>query len=92
MYKKAEARERTAAKRNLEQYQRCRIIKLLDNLNFTDHQIIENFEVTHEYLQNLKTDIAAAPKRITRLRHTLSPEQIAGTFFYPCFFKSLTGL
>ena len=77
MYKKGEARAKATAQQRFEQAQRFSVIRMLDKLHLTDNQIIESLDITYEFVQNVKKDLAAAPKRIVRLRHTLSPEQIA---------------
>ena len=84
MYKKgAEAqrkeslRKEIAAMQRLERSQRFTVIELLDAATLTEEQIKKVFEVTSDFIQVIKNDLLAAPKKISRLKKTLTAEQIA---------------
>ena len=77
MYKKGETRGEAKERAKAEQKERFMVIKLLDAKLLTEAQIINNCEVTAEFLQTVKKDLMAAPRRIARLRQTMSALQIA---------------
>ena len=75
---KAEARRKEVeAQKRLEQTQRFTVIELLDAATLTEDQIQKVFEVTAEFIQDIKNDLVVAPKKIARLKKTLTAEQIA---------------
>lgn len=73
MYKKAEAK----AQKRFEQNQRFTVISLLDIPSLTEAQIIVAVGVSAEMIHHIKKDLAAAPKKIARLKEKLSTQQIA---------------
>lgn len=88
MYKKGEAKtearlqkefakQRAEAQKRLERNQRFTVIELLDAATLTEEQIKKVFEVTSDFIQDVKNDLLAAPKKITRLKKTMKAEQIA---------------
>ena len=77
MYKKGEAKAETRLQKQLEQNQRFTVIGLLDTIHLTDEQIITICSVTAEFIKAIKKDLIAAPKKIARLKKTLTTEQIA---------------
>ena len=79
MYKKGEAKtearlqkefakQRAEAQKRLERNQRFTVIELLDADTLTEEQIKKVFEVTTDFIQDVKNDLLAAPKKITRLK------------------------
>ena len=76
-------RLRDEAQKRLEQTQRFTVVELLDASLLTEAQIIKVFEVTQEFMHTVKKDLAAAPKKIARLKKTLSAEQIAHALNLP---------
>jgi hypothetical protein len=90
MYKRAEAKgekllqlEREKARKRLEQNQRFTVIGLLDIGNLTEIQIITVCAISSEMIHQVKKDLAAAPKKIARLKEKLSVEQIADQLNLP---------
>jgi hypothetical protein len=77
MYKRGEAKAKTSFQKSLEQNQRFTVIGLLDITNLTEIQIITSFGVSAEMIHGVKKDLAAAPKKIARLKEKMSAEQIA---------------
>ncbi len=76
-------RQREEVQKRLEQTQRFTVVELLDASLLTEAQIIKVFEVTQEFIHTVKKDLATAPKKITRLKKTLSAEQIARSLNLP---------
>ena len=70
-------REREEALKRLELNQRFTVIQMLDIGTLTEDQIIKVFDVTAAFIEIVKKDLAAAPKKIARLKKTLSAEKIA---------------
>lgn len=79
MYKKAVAAQQVERERT----QRFTVIGVIDTYNSTDAQIISTFGYTPEFIQSVKKDMAAAPKKIERLKKTKSAAQIAETLNLP---------
>lgn len=77
MYQKAETIQKAIAQREREQYQRFTVIGFLDIPNLTEAQIITTMGISAEIMQIIKKDLAAAPKKIDRLKSKLSAQQIA---------------
>lgn len=77
MYKKGEAKAKENFQKRVDQNQRFTVIGLLDATALTDAQIITICNVPTELMHAVKKDLAAAPAKITRLRKTLSAQQIA---------------
>ena len=77
MYKKAEAKAAIRLRYEREQTQRFTVIGLLDTTNLTEAQIISVFGIPSEVISLAKKDLAAAPKKIARLKQKLSVKQIA---------------
>ena len=73
MYKRAEAK----AQKRLEQNQRFTVVGLLDIATLTEVQIITACNISTDMIQTVKKDLAAAPKKIARLKSKMSAEQIA---------------
>ena len=67
----------TLLQKRLEQNQRFTLIGLLDITTLTEVQIITACNVSADMIQAVKKDLAAAPKKIARLKGKLSAEQIA---------------
>lgn len=79
MYKKAVAAQQVERERT----QRFTVIGVIDTYNSTDAQIINTFGYTPEFIGSVKKDMAAAPKKIDRLKKTKSAAQIAETLNLP---------
>ena len=71
------ATQREITQKHLEQNQRFTVIGLLDITSLTEMQIITAVNVSAEMVQLIKKDLAAAPKKIARLKGKMSAEQIA---------------
>ena len=65
------------AQRHLEQQQRFIVIRLLDAGILTEAEMIQEYEVTAAFIETVKKDIMAAPKKIDRLKKTFNTQQIA---------------
>jgi hypothetical protein len=77
MYKRGEKKAEARLTKRLEQNQRFTVIGLLGIENLTEIQMITGFGLTAEMIHQVKRDLAAAPKKIARLKEKLSVEQIA---------------
>jgi hypothetical protein len=84
MYKKGVAAQKTKdqlalekAQKQLEQKQRFSVIRLFDTTNLSEGQIISVLDVSPAFIQAIKKDLIAAPKKIARLKKTWATEQIA---------------
>lgn len=91
MYKKGEAntearlqkkmaQQRAEAEQQLaeaEQQRRFTVIRLLDTTVLTEEQIIKICDISTDFVQTIKMDLAAAVKKIARLKKTTSIERIA---------------
>lgn len=80
MYKKAEAKAETrlaAQQAEAERRLRFTVIRLIETTSLTEDQIIKACDVLPEFVQNIKMDLAAATKKIARLKKTMSAEKIA---------------
>ncbi len=77
MYQRGEAKAESRLLKLLEQKERFTVIGMLDIAHLTDAQIITITTVTIEMLQQIKKDLAAAPKKIARLKEKFSSAQIA---------------
>jgi hypothetical protein len=73
MYKKAEAIQQ----KRFEQNQRFSVIRSLDTKAMTEEQIMTVLDVTKEFVQSIQMDLAAAPKKIARMKKSKSAELIA---------------
>jgi hypothetical protein len=73
MYKKGEAK----AEKRFEQSQRLAVIRLLDTTTLTEAQIVNVLNVTENFVQSIQMDLAAASKKMARLKKTASVESIA---------------
>jgi hypothetical protein len=73
MYKKGEAK----AEKRFEQNQRLAVIRLLDTTTLTKAQIVNVLNVTEDFVQSIQMDLAAASKKMARLKKTASVESIA---------------
>jgi superfamily II DNA helicase RecQ len=71
------AAQQAAAQKRLEQNQRFTVIGLLDITTLSEVQMITSFGVSAEMIHGVKKDLAAAPKKIARLKEKMSVEQIA---------------
>jgi hypothetical protein len=77
MYKRGEKKAEDRLTKRLEQNQRFTVIGLLDIGNLTEIQIITVCAISSEMIHQVKKDLAAAPKKIARLKEKLLVEQIA---------------
>ena len=77
MYKKGAARAQAEADKRQEQKQRFMVVRLLEAKTLTEKEIMDEYEVTSDFIQQVKKDLLAAPRRIARLRRTMSALQIA---------------
>lgn len=77
MYQRGEAKAETRLLKLLEQNKRFTVIGMLDIAHLTDTQIITITGVSTETLHQIKKDLAAAPKKIDRLKSKLFAAQIA---------------
>jgi predicted DNA-binding protein (UPF0251 family) len=80
MYKKAEAKNevRLAAQRaEAEKKMRFAVIRLLDTKTMTEEQIMDVLDVSKEFVQTIQIDLAAATKKIARLKTIKAAEKIA---------------
>jgi hypothetical protein len=77
MYQKGKAKAETRLQKELEQKQRFSVIRLFDSTTLSENQIINVLEVSPAFIQAIKKDLIAAPKKIARLKKTLTAEQIA---------------
>ncbi len=80
MYKKAEAKNeaRLAAQRaEAEKKMRFAVIRLLDTKTMTEEQIMDVLDVSKEFVQTIQIDLAAATKKIARLKTTKAADKIA---------------
>jgi hypothetical protein len=73
MYKKAEAIQQ----KRFEQNQRFNVIRLIDTMMATEAQIVKTLDVPHTYVQSILMDLAAAPKKIARMKKSKSAGKIA---------------
>lgn len=86
MYKKGVAAQQALIlqkQHEVEKTQRFTVVGVIDTYNSTDAQIISTFGYTPEFIQSVKKDMAAAPKKIERLKKTKSAAQIAETLNLP---------
>jgi hypothetical protein len=72
MYKKAEAIQQ----KRFEQNQRFNVIRLIDMM-MPEAQIVKALDVPHTFVQSIQMDLAAAPKKIARMKKAKSAEYIA---------------
>jgi hypothetical protein len=77
MYKKAEAKTEERLQKRFEQNQRFSVIRSLDTKAMTEEQIMNVLDVTKEFVQSIQMDLAAAPKKIARMKKSKAAEQIA---------------
>jgi hypothetical protein len=76
-------RLRLEAQARLVSQQRFSIINLLDVAVLSDVQIMKVLDVSEAMVHHVKKDLAAAPKKIARLKEKLSAEQIAQQLSLP---------
>jgi hypothetical protein len=72
MYKKAEAIQQ----KRFEQNQRFNVIRLIDMM-MPEAQIVKALDVPHTFVQSIQMHLAAAPKKIARMKKAKSAEYIA---------------
>jgi hypothetical protein len=84
MYKKGEAKtearyQQKMAEQRAEADQQLRfaVIRLLDTKTLTEAQIMNVLNVSEGFVQSIQMDLAAASKKIARLKKTASAESIA---------------
>ena len=77
MYKRGMVKAEAQLQKRFEQNQRFTVIGLLDITTLSEVQIITACNVSADMIQSVKKDLAAAPKKIARLKEKLSVEQIA---------------
>jgi hypothetical protein len=77
MYQRGAAKTETFMQKLLQQKERFTVIGMLDIAHLTDAQIMTITGISTEILHQIKKDLAAAPKKIDRLKSKLSAQQIA---------------
>jgi predicted DNA-binding protein (UPF0251 family) len=84
MYKKGEAKTEArlevkiaAARAEAEKKTRFTVIRLLDTNTLTEEQIMKACDVSQTFVQSIQMDLAAAPKKIARMKKTKSVAKIA---------------
>ena len=84
MYKKGEANTEARLQKKMaqqlaeaEQQRRFTVIRLLDTTVLTEEQIIKICDISTDFVQTIKMDLAAAVKKIARLKKTTSIERMA---------------
>jgi hypothetical protein len=77
MYKKGAANAQAEADKRQAQKQRFMVVRLLEAKILTENEIMDEYEVTSDFIQQVKKDLLAAPRRIDRLKKTMSALQIA---------------
>jgi hypothetical protein len=73
MYKKAEAIQQ----KRFDQKQRFSVIRLLDTKTMTEEQIMKVLDVSKEFVQSIQIDLAAASKKMERLKTTKTADKVA---------------
>jgi hypothetical protein len=76
-------RLRLEAQARIELDKRFTIINLLDVVVLSDLQIMKVLDVSEAMVHHVKKDLAAAPKKIARLKEKLSAKQIAQQLSLP---------
>jgi hypothetical protein len=84
MYKRGEAKtEARLAKKIADQqaeadrHLRFTIIRLIDTTPLTEDQIVKACDVPQTFIQSIQMDLAAAPKKIARMKKSKSVDKIA---------------
>ena len=77
MYKKAEVKTEERLQKRFEQNQRFSVIRSLAIKTMTEEQIMSVLDVSKEFVQSIQMDLAAAPKKIARMKKVKSAERIA---------------
>jgi hypothetical protein len=83
MYKRGEAKGKAIQQKRFEQNQRFTIIRMLDTMMPTEEQIVKTFDVPQTFVQSILMDLAAAPKKIARMKKSKSAEKIAEALNLP---------
>jgi hypothetical protein len=76
-------RLRLETQARIELDKRFSIINLLDVVVLSDLQIMKVLDVSEAMVHHVKNDLAAAPKKIARLKEKFSAEQIAQQLSLP---------
>jgi hypothetical protein len=76
MYKKAEAKTEERLQKRFDQNQRFNVIRLIDMM-MPEAQIVKALDVPQAYVQSILMDLAAAPKKIARMKKSKSAGKIA---------------
>jgi hypothetical protein len=77
MYKKGEAKTEARFQKKITDQLRFSVIRLLDTKTLTEAQIVNVLNVTEDFVQSIQMDLAAASKKMARLKKTASAESIA---------------
>ena len=71
------------AQKRIEHNQRVVVAQLLDMGILTEIQIMKEYDITYTFIQKVKEDLVDAPKKIARLKKTMSAEKIAHQLSLP---------
>jgi hypothetical protein len=77
MYKRGEAKAKAIQQQRFDQNQRFTVIRLIDTATLTEEQIVKAVDVPQTFVQSIQMDLAAAPKKIARMKKTKSAAKIA---------------
>ena len=77
MYKRGEAKAKAIQQKHFEQNQRFTVIRLVDTATLTEAQIAKACDVPQTFVQSILMDLAAAPKKIARMKKAKSAERMA---------------
>jgi predicted DNA-binding protein (UPF0251 family) len=84
MYKRGEAKAKASLEMKIaaqsaeaEKKTRFAVIRLLDTKTMTEEQIMDVLDVSKEFVQTIQIDLAAAIKKIARLKTTKGTDKIA---------------
>jgi hypothetical protein len=78
----AAQRKALETQKRFEHNQRVMIVQFLET-GISEYQIMKEFDITYAFIQTVKDDLVTAPKKIARLKKTLSAEKIAQQLSLP---------